>query len=76
VAKKAPRSQKRTLSAANRRLLYARQSGLCNDCEAPLTGEWDAHHIEGYEWSVTQETNFFRMIGLCKNCHKVRHAKR
>jgi hypothetical protein len=76
VGKKDLHSQGRNLSSANRRLLYLRQSGRCGGCEAPLIGEWDAHHIEGHEWSATQETNIFRMIGLCKNCHKERHAKR
>lgn len=66
----------RSLSVANRKLLYVRQGGLCADCKAPLTGEWDAHHAEGYEWAATHETNIFRMLGLCQDCHKEHHAKR
>lgn len=66
-----------------RRMILARERGLCADCAAMgiYTAAREVHHIHPVEWERTPEAMERRMfdptnlVALCHDCHRRRHRE-
>lgn len=61
----------RFFTPAQRRKLFIRADGKCEECGCPLGDGWEAHHIK--RWADGGETHLFNAAALCWGCHQSIH---
>jgi 5-methylcytosine-specific restriction endonuclease McrA len=65
--------KRRIFSARQRKYIYFRADGKCEDCGIFLDKEWHAHHVDRYvDGGVTEIQNG---VALCIPCHHQTHSK-
>lgn len=53
--------------------VLARDNYTCQCC-GKYAGEFDVHHLDGYDWCVDKRTDVTNGITLCSNCHSNFHS--